>query len=103
MLKKGLETLVTLDAFRAMATEKVGDMNEIHWQGVKTEEEKEEDKKTLEYVKNCLVLLQDVFIPLFTADLLYLTNVYVDYRKRMLLTISRVCLIQVHYHIRKDR
>lgn len=45
------------------------------------------DNKVLNFVNNCNGMLKDVFIPLITADLQYLIEVYMNYRKQQLLTI----------------
>ena len=38
-------------------------------------------------IKDCGVLTKTVFIPLVVSDLHFLSNVYIDYRKRMMLTV----------------
>lgn len=38
-------------------------------------------------VKDCRVLVKSVFIPLVLSDLHHLSEVYVDYRKRMFLSV----------------
>ena len=47
----------------------------------------DEDRKTYVALKDCQVMTSEVFIPLVMADLHHLTQVYIDYRKRMLLEL----------------
>lgn len=46
-----------------------------------------EDNRSLLLIGDCRVLTKTVFIPLVVSDLHYLSSVYVDYRKRMMLTV----------------
>ena len=47
----------------------------------------EEDNRSLLLIEDCRVLTKTVFIPLVVSDLHHLSSVYVDYRKRMMLTV----------------
>ncbi|KAK8816307.1 hypothetical protein AV274_5409 [Blastocystis sp. ATCC 50177/Nand II] len=76
-LQLALETLSYLSAFEAIASEN----------RKKTEEEMEEDNRSLLLIGDCRVLTKTVFIPLVVSDLHHLSSVYVDYRKRMMLTV----------------
>ena len=55
--------------------------------GACAEEEMEEDNRSLLLIGDCRVLTKTVFIPLVVSDLHHLSSVYVDYRKRMILTV----------------
>lgn len=84
---ESVKTLFSLSAMEQMATENVGKGVGSDVQRRRTQEEADEDRKTYVALKDCQVMTSEVFIPLVMADLHHLTQVYIDYRKRMLLEL----------------
>lgn len=71
--------------------EGVGVIEDCYLQRPRTPDELEEDKRIVKMINNCNIILNDVYIPLFMADLHHLMEVYIDYRKQKLLQLFRVC------------
>lgn len=56
--------------------------NTTHLQRLRTPEEKEDDRRIIDCLVDCKVLIKEVMLPVVLADLHYLLSVYVDCRKQ---------------------